>query len=284
MLLLHFYYNAIMASKEPLNSDEEETTEETDRLLYLLSESDVGLGANPADDRDLYFEGRASALLPQVVGRGDYDSDLMQAMAERLASNLDEGDFSQAHKRLHAMMRRKAFFERLDDGWEAMLPYSQLRSVLRAVEGKAEDLAKLKSTIISGINHGEGFSSVDNVLVLRLARGVPGQVQSFRQFPASDFILLPGRVDVPVEYLEHSSTHLELIYRPNGNGSAVGRPTLRLDLDLIELLSRMARGYVPTAAEWRGPLVNLQVFRTLLAHEPYTRLTLVDMVQERRLI
>jgi hypothetical protein len=75
---------------------------------------------------------------------------------------------------------------------------------------------------------------------------------------------------------------MELVYRPGGDDGGRKRPTLRLSLDLVELLGRMADGYAPTTAESRGPLVNLLVFRTLLAHEPYEQLLLVDLLQQRR--
>jgi serine/threonine protein kinase len=290
-LLWRYYYNALAADR--LIASEEHSDVESDRLLRLLAEADVGLGANPEDDRDLYFsltgEDRAttSALLPSLPGRADYDRELLRALADRLtaatasASNQDEAVIA-GRQSLQAMLRRKAFFERSDVGWEQMLPYSMLLPVLTACQGDGKELNDLKTVIIQGINHGEGLSDVRDALVLRLARGVPGRVQSFREFPASDFVLRPAALAARNPYVEFSPSYLELVHRPGLNGDGRTRPTLRLSLDLIELLARMAGGYAPTAAEWRRSLVNVHVFRTLLAHEQYDRLVLVDRSRSER--
>lgn len=280
-ILRRFYYNAI-AAHGSVDRDED-APEETDRLLRLLAEADVGLCANPAVDRDLFFNGpEKSPLLPAAGGRSAYDRDLFASIQERLAT-AQAGEATQAsYQRVHAAMRRKAFFERPDDGWETMLPYSQLTSMLQACAGDAAEMETLKSGVLQGINHGEGISDGEGVLVLRLARGVPGRVRSYREFPAAEFTLRPASPQAESDYIEHSPAYLEMIHRPGTNGNAVGRPVLRIGLDLLELLGRMGRGYAPTSAEWRGPLVNLLVFRTQLAHECYNRLLLVDVAQQRR--
>lgn len=281
-LLGKYYYNAIVADGS-IGGADGAYSEETDRLLRFLSEADVGQGANPSDDRDLHFNGvLRSPLLPLVSGRSDYDRDLLLAMMERLESIPFDNEARVSSLRLHGMLRRKSFFERPDDCWEMMLPFSLLPEILRACKGDETALKRLKTDVVSGINHGEGLGDISDALVLRLARGVPGRVRSFRQFPLSDFVLRPTRPVTSSVYVEYSPSCLELVYRPGMNGSSSGRPTLRLGLELIELLSRMSRGYAPTAAEWRGPLVNLLVFRTLLAHEEYDQLVLIDSLQERR--
>ncbi|TAK28176.1 MAG: hypothetical protein EPO21_23075 [Chloroflexota bacterium] len=283
-LLGRYYYNTLAADR-PMAGENGHF--ESDRLLRLLAEADVGLGANPENDRALYFsltgedDATNSPLLPNLGGRSDYDRELLRALADRLAamssspSGQDEPVLIE-QRRLQAMLRRKAFFERPDDGWERMLPYAVLPLALPACQGKPEALDALETLIVQGINHGEGLSDRRDSLVLRLARGVPGRVQSFREWPVSEFSLRPALQSARNPYVEFSPAYLELIHRPGGNGNEQTRPTLRLGLDLIELLARMASGYAPTAAEWRGSLVNVLVFRTLLAHEQYDRLVLVD--------
>jgi hypothetical protein len=95
-------------------------------------------------------------------------------------------------------------------------------------------------------------------------------------------VLRPATPVTPTEYVEYSAPSLELVYRAGSGDTTVTRPTLRIGLDLFELLARMARGYAPTTAERRGTLVNLLVFRTQLAHEAYDRLILVDNVEQER--
>jgi serine/threonine protein kinase len=280
-LLHRFYYNAISAAPED-RTDSEIPAEETDRLLRLLSEADPGLGANPEDDRDLHFQGVQSTLLSEGIGLAGYDRELLQAQSERWQADMDDPSTLAAMQHLHAMLRRKAFFERAAEDWDAMLPYTQLQPMLQACRGDVTMLATLKTTILQGINSGEGLGDITDRLVLRVARGTSGRVRSYRQFLGTDFRLQVPRPPLQPEYIEHFPAYLELIYRPGVNGTHGQRPTLRLGLDIIELLGRMARGYAPTAAEWRGPLVNLMVFRTLLTHEAYDQLLLVDTVQDRR--
>lgn len=281
-LLRRFYYNAIaLDTVDGLSTDK--SREETDRLLLLLSEADMGIGSNAPDDRELHFNGVASSLLPRVGGRSDYDKELLQAWSERLnTASPDDPDTRASRRRLHAALRRKAFFERPDDRWLVMLPYSMLEDTRRAIEGDTAALARLKGIILRGINCNEGLGEVEDALVLRVARGVTGSVRSYRRFPAADFELRPVCSPTVNEYVETSPASLELVYRPGGDGPGRKRPTLRLSLDLIELLGRMAEGYAPTTAEYRGLLVNLLVFRTLLAHETYDQLILLDTAQERR--
>lgn len=281
-LLRRFYYNAVSAGQQH-NGENRAHEEERDKLLRLLCEADVGLGANPADDRELYFGGiEASALLPVSANRSDYDSGLMLAIQERVSSEADRTVRQLSQRNLHATQRRKAYFERPDGAWETMLPYTMLQSMLLAGKSDESTLASVKAMVVSGINHGEGLGDIGDVIALRLAQGIAGQVQSYRQFSASEFVLRTAKPMTSSDYIEYSPAFIELIYRPGVNGVGAKRPTLRIGLDLLELLARMSRGYAPTAAEWRGPLVNLRVFRTLLAHEPYDQLVLVDNVQDRR--
>jgi serine/threonine protein kinase len=280
-LLRSYYYNAL-ALDTPPEADDAGGRPEVDRLLQLLAESDVGIGANPRDDRDLHFQGVASPLLPVSGGRADYDRDLLRAWGERLQAAPDDPETQASHRRRHAVLRRKAFFERPDAGWEAMLPYAVLGDMHLAIRGDAKALERLKLAIVRGINQGEGLAGVEDTVLLRVAHGVPGTVRSYRQFPVPEFVLQPANGLTVSRYVEASPASLALVYRPGGNGAIDRRPTLRLSLDLVELLARMARGYAPTAAEARGALVNLLVFRALLAHEPYDRLLLVDTTQERR--
>lgn len=278
-LLQRFYYNAVAVLERP----EAEDGGEQDKLLRLLCEADVGLGANPADDRDLHFEGtEMCALLPAAGNRPVYDQDLMKAIRERLAAETDLVARREAQRRLHAMLRRKAYFERSDAGWEPMLPFAMLGSMLLCGKRDEKALIGLKAAIISGINHGEGAEGMENVVALRLAQGVPGRVQSYRQFNGDEFDLQVARPLTSSDYIEFSPSYLELVYRPGTNGVGAKRPALRIGLDLLELLVRMGQGYAPTAAEWRGPLVNLRVFRTLLSQEPYDQLVVIDSAHGHR--
>lgn len=281
-LLQRFYYNAMSTVEGPRDEDVQEAREK-DRLLHFICSADVGLGANPADDRELFFEDiRVNKLLPVVTKRSNYDCELIQAIHERVAGETDETSKRGTRQRLHAALRRKAYFERPDDEWEAMLPFTMLQPMLLATTGDEKALSELKAIIVSGINHGEGLGDIEDVIALRLAQGAMGGVHSYRQFPVTEFALRAAKLMTPSEYIEYSPAYFELIYRPGVNGAGAKRPTLRIGLDLLELLARMKQGYAPTAAEWRGPLVNLRVFRALLAHEEFDQLTLLDTVHERR--
>ncbi|MBM3224643.1 MAG: protein kinase, partial [Candidatus Tectomicrobia bacterium] len=136
-------------------------TEHADRLLTLLRDVDVGEATDPKLDRALGFASPSDdRSLFRFAARGTYDRDVLRRLFEELP-----GDFSgvisqhrsQAYRRYVAMARRRAFFERRDSSWKAMLPYHTAEAMLALVRGEESPALSL-STLLHAINRGEGLS------------------------------------------------------------------------------------------------------------------------------
>src|SRR5690606_15406408 len=121
---------------------------------------------------------------------------------------------------LLASWRRWAFFERRDEGWQDMLPYTSLGLLERVAastesdEGKAA--AELRDAVINAISLSEGVRSPEvhsKYLALRISRVRGATTRSYRLFPKSGFdvrVVAPATVG---EYLEYSPDAVELVAR-----------------------------------------------------------------------
>src|SRR5207249_1631115 len=98
-----------------------------DRLLSLLREIDVGEATNPDIDRALDYLPPSAREMARFTfaQRGDRDSQLLDAMHRELPrdSAISSAPRRVAdHREYVAMLRRRQFFERRDEGWKEMLP------------------------------------------------------------------------------------------------------------------------------------------------------------------
>jgi len=76
-------------------------------------------------------------------------------------------------------------------------------------------------------------------------------------------------------YLEYIPDSLLLRHR-TGPGSDDYDAELRVTIDLLELLTQIEQGFVPSLNDLRGAYVNLLIFRNALAHLRYQEVLLVD--------
>jgi hypothetical protein len=123
-----YYFNSWMGG-DKANSD---------RLIALLAELDVGRQEDPRFDRSLDFVQPDDRALFRFERRSRFDSDVFK----RLFADLPRGagDSVQAtrmskHRDYVAMARRKQFFERRDSSWEKMLPYRSAKRMVEIVRG-----------------------------------------------------------------------------------------------------------------------------------------------------
>jgi hypothetical protein len=177
-------------------------------------------------------------------------------------------------RRRHALLRRRAFFERRDDGWQHMLPYRQLGVFQEATRRLDKQADEVKRTLLLGISRAEGAADsplAANNVCLRAARTEKAKVHSFRLFPAGDFALrLP--VNPSEAYLEYAPD--QLLFRhapadPNQQPRGVRPAELVVSLDVLELLALIADGHRPSPDDAEGVFVNLTIFKNALAHLPY---------------
>jgi len=260
------YYNAFASDDVPNGGTD-------DRLVQLLRQIDPAEVANPALDRALYFHrARALPLLsfksrladvehPVSLGLADWDVEL---------AGVDDGVLpAQSIARL---LRRLAFFERRDEGWKKMLPYQRLPLFLEVTQrGQPNDT--LKQTIAAGISllEGAGRQQDSRWVFIRAGGRAKGPVKAFRLFQLSSF-----DIRVPLsrngDDTEYTPDQIVFYYRPSSSGSGVSliqMPELMVSLDLLELLSQVVAGYMPSTDDVQGVFLNLVMFKNSLMHLPY---------------
>jgi serine/threonine protein kinase len=240
-----------------------------ERGAELLTAIDVALVANPEDDRAIAAgEGPRRMAFPDRAS--DYPAELIRSVQAR-AGNGYESDPVLA-RRGHDAARRLFYFERADDEWWAMLPYTRLdefRRALMLTEDGAQTRATLRDEVITAISMYEGMIDPDRAgraLWLATSEAEGPAYRCFRRFPLTDFTLRVASIEA--QYIETEADRLELLHLPSGT-------TLDLDIDLVEVLERLGEGYVPSMDEERGFLLNLALFKNRLLAMPSSELMIL---------
>ena len=242
-----------------------------DRLLELLRQIDVGTATNPTLDRVLDYlpPDARDADRFSFAERGDYDTQLLARSFGELPRDLSGAAASRRmgdHRAYVAMLRRRQFFERRDEDWKEMLPYRTYEQFWGLVTEQTP-AGIYRDRLLLAINRGEGLSDpgcLGNALALRVREVERGTVRSYRLFPGERFELqLPQSWDN--RFIEHVPQALRLIYAPSGGAAA----ELVVNLDIFEMLLRLADGYRPSLEEQQGHYFALTVFKNVLSSAPY---------------
>ncbi len=259
-----------------------------DRLVAVLRETDPGrVNSAPLDrrlDRDpskavpwMTFESREQS--PHTVMREATRNAAKGRDDLPLARLLDE------RRGLLEEWRRWAYFERRDEGWREMLPYrslKQLESVL-VTRASSNDTSvpvadKIRDQVIEAISLSEGLRHpglFQKYLALRVTRLRGATIRSYRLFPKEAFEVVVPSYRSLGEYLECSPDTLELRAK-----EAFGRATLRVSLDLLEMLELIRCGFRPSPAALQGMFVNLLIFRNELMNLPFSRIVVTPDEQD----
>lgn len=129
------------------------------------------------------------------------------------------------------------------------------------------------TAILRAINRGEGLSDparLGNQLALRVRQVDKGTIRSYRLFDGDYFSLRTEQETAFHPFLECLSQALVLLY-DSGEGH---KASLRINLDIYEMLMRLNDGYRPSVEEQEGFLLSLSVFKNLLASVPYNEVLL----------
>ncbi|SDJ28074.1 Serine/threonine protein kinase [Actinokineospora alba] len=252
-------------------------SQERDRLLTLLRETDVAQTPLPQLDRRLDYVGLTAddRALITVDGRGSYDRELLASRFKQLARSAGLPAQIAEHRKYLEAARRLLYFELLDeDRAERMLPYqSALRFLgLLSSPGKA---AAARDNVLFALNRGEGLAApqrIGDALALKVRNVPQGTIRSYRVFPAAGFTLAPGE-PLSSPYIESGRSELRLRYE-DPDGRQGSRAELAIRLDLFEMLQRFEQGYRPGAADLQGRQLALAVFKNTLAAVPYQEILL----------
>jgi hypothetical protein len=249
-----------------------------DRLIALLSEIDIAKVSNPELDRELGFLSPKARSMSRFsfAERNGYDDELMEALFRNLPrdySSKNRARLITKHRNYLSHARRRHFFERRDVGWREMLPYDSIDSYLSAILKPGEKGAEEVASILNAINRGEGLNDparLGNQLALRVRQVEKGTIRSYRLFDGEHFSLRTDQESLDHPFLECLSQSLVLFY-----GSGEGhRASLRINLDIYEMLMRLNDGYRPSIEEQEGFYLSLAVFKNLLASVPYKEVLL----------
>lgn len=262
-------------SSLPIHRDGPERA--VDRLVRRLRETDVGRVNHPSLDRQLNHN--LDGAVPWMTF--DARSIVAGAHLRRFASEVprpsDDVPFPHvvdARRQLASVLRRWAYFERRDDGWKAMLPYTSVGVLEAVINAKSDEDRQracddLRDRVVEAVSVAEGVRNPRlrrNYLALRVSRVKDAAIRSYRLFPKDGFrieVLRPAHE----EFLEFAPDAVELV-------SVEGPARLRISLDLLEMMELIRHGYRPTAADLQGLFVNLLIFRNELVATTFERVLL----------
>jgi serine/threonine protein kinase len=261
-----FYFNSWKGGDAP----------NADRLLTLLADLDVAGTDDPRLDRTLDFSAPDDdGSLFRFERRGNYDREVLRRLFDELprdVSGRPSSHRAEAHRSFIAMARRRAFFERRDDAWRAMLPYTKAGEMLSVVRGE-RSADELLEPLLLAINRGEGLSRPERLgshLALEVRRVEGGSLRSYRLYPRGRFALTVHQASQRSRFVEHMPSSLVLTYRDDAGLTA----ELLVTLDVFEMLARLNDGYRPSVEEEQGYYLSLAVFKNLLGSAPYQEVLL----------
>lgn len=263
-----FYFNSWLGGAEGSN----------DRLIALLREIDVAEVSNPDLDRELGFLNPKTKAMSRFSfsERAGYDNELVETLFRNLPRDYSPKNRARLiakHRNYLSHMRRRHFFERRDIGWKEMLPYGSIDPFLDAIEQPGAKSADEVTAILRAINRGEGLSDparLGNQLALRVRQVDKGTIRSYRLFDGNHFTLRTEQETAAHPFLECLSQALVLLYDSGDRHKA----SLRINLDIYEMLMRLNNGYRPSIEEQEGFYLSLAVFKNLLTSVPYKEVLL----------
>jgi serine/threonine protein kinase len=265
-----FYFNSWLGGANGSN----------DRLISLLREIDVAEVSNPDLDRELGFLNPDTKAMSRFsfAERIGYDDQLLEGLFRDLPrdySSKNRARLIGKHQNYLSHMRRRHFFERRDIGWKEMQPYASIDPFLEAIERPGAKSSDEVVAVLRAINRGEGLSDparLGNQLALRVRHVDKGTIRSYRLFGGNDFILRTEQEAAAHPFLECLSQALVLIY-DSGDGH---KASLRINLDIYEMLMRLNNGYRPSIEEQQGFYLSLAVFKNVLSAAPYQEVLLTE--------
>ena len=273
LILDSYYFNSWMGG----------SSANQDRLISLLREIDMADVSNPTLDRELEMSSpRAKSGNRFSFGsRGDYDDVIVDTLYHGLPRDYSSGNrinLMGKHRRYLSHLRRRCYFEcrgNNENDWMDMLPYKGVGSFLRTLQDTAGNTSKSADQYIFAINRGEGLTAPErlgNQLALRVRYVEKGTVRSYRLFDGKCFSI-QRILDGENAYLEYLPDSFLLVYHLTQSGQFA---SLKINLDVHEMLTRLNSGYIPSIEEQEGFYLSLSVFKNILAAAPYQEVLLTE--------
>lgn len=259
-----------------------------DRLVAVLREADPGRVNSAPIDRRLDREPASAVPWMTFESREQSPHSIMREATRNVAQAGDDLPLPRLLDQRRGLLeewRRWAYFERRDEGWREMLPYrslKQLENVLVTRTSSNETSVpvadEIRDQVIEAISLSEGLRHpglFQKYLALRVTRIRGATIRSYRLFPKEAFEVVVPSYGALDEYLECSPDTLELRAK-----DTYGRATLRVSLDLLEMLALIRSGYRPSPADLQGMFVNLLIFRNELMNLPFSKIVVTPDEQD----
>ncbi len=250
-----------------------------DRLVALLRQADVGLVNAPQRDSRLDHDPPMALPWMTFESRSDHAWKVMKKMVRdvpRLAQDVSLGALMAQRRQLLQQWRRWAYYERRDNKWEEMIPYSSLpileSSIRAAAEGTQDALDDLRDRVIEAVTLSEGLRANKlrkDYLALGVTRVKAPTIHSYRLFPNSEFSIVLPEERTAGEFIEYAPDTVDLLAAAH-----LGTARLRISLDLLEMLELIRSGYRPNPTELQGLFVNLRIFRNELLNLSFKKIVI----------
>ena len=248
-----------------------------DRLVALLRQTDIGLVNEPQIDRRLDYDPLTAVPWMTYDDRSAYGWEVVSGLRRNSPRSTDEASLSdliESRRSVLRRFRRWAYFERRDDGWEQMLPYGSWRLLSEVIYAENADQRKaaaaiLRDRVLEAMSLSEGLRGTQRrqeFLALRVSRIKKPTVRSYRLFPTSAFRIQVANTDGIGDFLEYAADSVDLV-----SDDSIGSATLRISLDLLEMMELIRGGYRPNPSDLQGLFVNLLIFRNALLSLPFDR-------------
>ncbi|MFT4037695.1 MAG: NERD domain-containing protein [Thermomicrobiales bacterium] len=237
-----------------------------DLVLGDLRWLDPARFAHPELERFLYFHHRPE------------DAPLRKRL---FANGIDEpppaGDQPELLREWIGAVKRRLYFEGAVDAPDSpvplnprsLIPYAMAEPMMAFLRGDA-DGEELKATILRGISRSDAFvASLDATgLMLTVKTAPEHQLEMVKTLPAEEFTLEAGG--------RAQSSILPLTPRTITLRHTVTDASVRLNIDLIEVLGSLDRGLAPRLPELRPLLEELTPFKSTLQRSRSDQLLLIE--------
>lgn len=245
-----------------------------DRLVRLVRQTDVGLAAVPALDRQLYFQPLRQR---DFIAFRRRESDMLDWLNRFKTTELRPGEEQTQHiRRFHRLLARLQYFE----GRITFLkrnPFRSMSEFRRAVlSPEREELEKTRLAIAKAIAVLEGCPNeeIARKYIVQSVGGKDPYCSSFRLFPLEDFELVEEASPRIRRFMEYHPDKLIFRYKPEPHIS------LTISLDIYEMLHFLSKGFNPSLNDLKGRFVELLIFKNMLLNVPYRSLLVMGDKQK----
>lgn len=251
----------------------------SDRLIKLIRETDIGEVAIPKLDRQLFF----SPHKPKdYLIFGERENNLLDQFNEQKALSpvhQQNAETIALTKEKHKTFVRHQYFEgninfdeikqkeqiQLKPTFLNRIPYQSIFEFVQSIKA-SDNLEELKVSLSKAISINEGANNTkiaEKYLILSSNDIKDPYGKAFKLLPLEDFELIVYDTSHLTKYLEYETDALIFRHKKMPNIA------LTISLDLYEMLYFIHKGFSPSLNDMKGKFIELIVFKNLLENLNY---------------